>query len=71
MTLGMGSTDSFIVISFGTKYSCNFLQLRTENETIWKERTFSLTFSKDDGETTEKQTKNTSVCGYDKGLNRS
>lgn len=25
--------------------------------------TFSLTFSNEDGDTTEKQTKNTSVCG--------
>ena len=33
--------------------------------------TFSLTFSKDAGDTTEKQTKNTSVCGYDSGLSRS
>ena len=29
--------------------------------------TFSLTFSNEEGETTLKQTRNTSVCGYDKG----
>ena len=33
--------------------------------------TFSLTFSYDAGLITLKQTKNTSVCGYDKGLRRS
>ena len=29
--------------------------------------TFSRTFSNDDGDTTEKQTRKTSVCGYDNG----
>ena len=33
--------------------------------------TFSLTFSNDAGATTEKQTRKTSVCGYDKGLSLS
>jgi len=30
-----------------------------------------LTFSNDAGATTEKQTRKTSVCGYDRGLSRS
>lgn len=33
--------------------------------------TFSLTFSKEEGETTEKQTKKTSVCGQLSGRNLS
>ena len=34
-------------------------------------RTFSFTFSKLAGATTEKQTRNTSVCGYESGLHSS
>lgn len=34
-----------------------------QGETLKKWLTFSLTFSNDEGETTEKQTKKTSVCG--------
>lgn len=32
---------------------------------------FSFTFSNDAGEVTEKQTRNTSVCGYERGRRRS
>lgn len=53
------------------KLYIHHLNIKNDSLAVLKFLTFARTFSKEAGFTSEKQIKNTSVCGYERGLNLS